>query len=414
MDKNWQEVLKENGYPTTTVTLDFETFYEKGKGKYNLSELSYVEYVLDDQFAFTGMGVFACHQPFADVRNCIFISPERIEEQIRTLQHNYGDNWERCTYVNQNIMFDALILKEKFGIIPKYTVDTLNLARHEDSRRPNKLEKLCEYYNASVSKGDTSIANGLHWEDMSPGKKKKWADYTRTDIVVTTEIFRLLLPRLSNPSIELQLQQHTLEMFLTPRFEFDFHLAKNLMVGMYDELNLVLDSVHHIMEYATKKHIKEADKDDTLSGKEKQRKLIIDVVRSDKFVVALRNELRRVGEDVPLKDNGKGKMIAALAQTDVGFQQLLKHTDERIRNLALARKGSKSWPTHIKRLESMWRQAELRGGMIAAALLYYGSHTGRWSGTQGNPQNLPGVGRTGGGTHPLLKRMRNCLKVPSK
>lgn len=390
-DKNWQQILRSCGYPTTTVTLDFETFWSKD---YTLNDMSMVEYVMDDRFDFTGMGVFACHQPFADPINCLFIPPERIEDQIRTLQRNYGDNWEGCTYVNQNIMFDGLILKEKFGIIPRFTVDTLNLARHEDSRRKNSLSKLCEYYDIGTEKGDTSISKGLHWKEMSPTTRKKWREYTDTDIIATTKLFRVLLPMLSNPKTELRLQQHTLEMYLTPRFEFDFELAGQLMDGMHEELDKALMDVKFITKYATKKH-----------------KEIIDIVRGQPFELALKDELRRVGERLPMK-KGKNSNIVALAQTDVGFQKLLKHKDDRVRALAIARKSAKSWPTHIKRLQSMWNQAKLRNGMIAAALLYYGGHTGRWSGTQGNPQNLPGAGRTGEGTHPLMKQMRNCLKAP--
>jgi len=224
MSKNWQQILKSVGYPTTAVTLDFETYFDKDYTLSGPKGLSNVEYVCDPRFAFTGLGIFTARQSFADEENCVFWEPIYINDAIKLLQDLFGKNLERCTLVGQNLMFDALILTEKFGIIPKYTIDTLNLARHEDSRRPNKLEKLCEYYDVGIKKGDTNQFKGLHWEDASPTQQKSWADYCRGDIIAETRLFRLLLPRLSNPSLEISLQQHTLELYLRPRLAFDFDL----------------------------------------------------------------------------------------------------------------------------------------------------------------------------------------------
>ena len=110
---------------------------------------------------------------------------------------------------------------------------------------------------------------------------------------------------------------------------------------------------------------------------------------------------------------GKRGNIPALAQDDLFFQQLLVHPEAIVRELALARKAAKSWPTWIKRVESMRRQAELRGGKLACPLNYYGSHTGRDSGCQNiNMQNLPGRGRAGSGTPEVLQKIRNLLKAP--
>ncbi len=389
---HWQQILAKYHYPTTAVTLDFESYFDKD---YSLSNLSYIEYICDDRFEFSGLGMFVAKQSFADCENCWFTEPSEIELAISILQRNYGKNLEGCTLVGQNLMFDAMILHEKFGITPKYTVDTLNLARHEDSRRPNKLEKLCEYYDIGVQKGDNTWTKGLHWSDMSPTQQSKAAEYCRGDIVTTTLLFRLLLPMLTNPAVELPLQQHTLNMFLIPRFEFDFDLAEQIIAEMYGELAATLEPVTWIWEkYKLKKH-----------------KCLIEVIRSAQFVKALASVLPK-GETVGMKA-GKTGNIPALAQDDLFFQQLLVHPEAIVRELALARKAAKSWPTWIKRVESMRRQAELRGGKLACPLLYYGGHTGRDSGTQNvNMQNLPGRGRAGAGTPEVLQKIRNLLRAP--
>ena len=388
---NWQQILAKHKYPTTAVTLDFESYFDKD---YSLSNLSYIEYICDERFEFSGLGVFTAMQPFfADVENCWFTEPKCIKAAIISLQNNYGKNLEGCTLVGQNLMFDAMILHEKFGITPKYTVDTLNLARHEDSRRSNSLENLCKYYDIGVQKGDNTWTKGLHWQGMSLTQQNKYAEYCRGDIIATIKLFRLLLPLLTNPAVELPLQQHTLEMYLIPQFEFDFDLAEDIMAEMSDELDTALRKAQWAYVYGLSKH-----------------KTLIEVIRSAQFVKALASVLP-MGEAVGMKAGKRGN-IPALAQDDLFFQQLLSHPVEIVRNLALARKAAKSWPTWIKRVKSMWRQAELRGGKLACPLNYYGSHTGRDSGTQNvNMQNLPGRGRAGEGTPEVLQKIRNLLRA---
>lgn len=388
---NWQQILAKHHYPTTAVTLDFETSFSKD---YSLSDLSNIEYICDERFEFSGLGIFTSRAPFDDPENCQFHAPERINFVIDSLCDDYGKNLEGCTLVGQNLMFDAMILHEKFGITPKYTVDTLNLARHEDSRRSNSLENLCKYYDIGVQKGDNTWAKGLHWNEMSPTQKNRHAGYCRGDIIATTKLFRLLLPLLTNPKVELPLQQHTLEMFLVPQFEFDFDLAEEIMAEMSDELDLVLNKVKWIESYKLKKHTQ-----------------LIEVIRSAQFVKILADVLP-AGEKVGMKAGKRGN-IPALAQTDLFFQDLLKHGDPKVRNLAIARKAAKSWPTWVQRVESMRRQAELRGGKLACPLNYYGGHTGRDSGCQNvNMQNLPGRGRAGEGTPEVLQKIRNLLRAP--
>jgi len=387
---NWQQILRQHNYPTTAVTLDFETYWDKG---YSLSDLSIIEYICDDRFKSTGLGIFESTAPFCDPENCGFWGPPKIQFAIDFLQRNYGKNLDDCTLVGQNLMFDAMILYEKFGIIPKYTIDTLNLARHEDSRRSNSLENLCKYYDIGVQKGDNKWTKGLYWKDMSPTQQNKHAEYCRNDIIATTKLFRILLLLLTNPKIELPLQQHTLEMFLIPQFEFDFDLAEEIITEMELELTVALGKAYWILNYKTKKH-----------------QSVINIIRSAQFVKALADVLP-AGESIGMKKGKRGN-IPALAQDDLFFQSLLKHPVAIVRELAQARKAAKSWPTWIKRVESMQRQAELRGGMLACPLNYYGGHTGRDSGCQNvNMQNLPGRGRAGAGTPEVLQKIRHLLRA---
>lgn len=244
---NWQQILRSVEYPQVTVTLDFETYVDK---EYNIKELSTVEYITDSRFDLLGLGIFESSQQFDNPKNCVFWPASKVSDRIKRLQEEYGNNLEKCTVVGQHLPFDAFILKHHFGILPKYTVDVLDLARHEDARRHNRLEDLCKYYKISVQKGDTKQFFGLHYNQMYPGKKTVLATYCRTDVIAETELFRLLLPKLTNPACEILLAHHTLLMFLRPLLNFDFELAKQLKQDMQKELEFALDKVSWVLEYA--------------------------------------------------------------------------------------------------------------------------------------------------------------------
>lgn len=141
----------------------------------------------------------------------------------------------------------------------------------------------------------------------------------------------------------------------------------------------------------------------------KKQKNTLEIIRSNKLFPVILQEILPVGENIPMKQ-GTGKMIPALAKTDVGFQELLVHPDKKVRDLCMARQMAKSWPIHIKRINNMAAQAKCCNGLLPVALHYYGAHTGRWSGGENiNLQNLGGRGRAGSGTHPLIAAMRSLL-----
>jgi DNA polymerase len=377
---NWQEILQSVNFPTTVVVLDFETYWTDS---YSLKKMSTIEYVTDSRFEIIGLGLGNIPDGCSDTTNykCDFILPDKIINFIKFLKNEFGQNLERCTVVGQNIsFFDNLVLSHHFGIIPKYTIDILNLARHEDSQRHNDLEHLCKYYNISVEKGDIKQFKGLTYKQMSPTLQKRLAEYCKIDVIAETELFKLLLPKLSNPDTELRLADHTSKMYLQPRLNFDFELADKLIIEMKQELDKILSKVN----------------------------LDIKTIRSNKFVEILQQYLPE-NERAPMK-YGKRGSIPALAKTDEAFQVLLNHPKDEVRNLAQARLAAKSWPTHIKRVQGMIAQAKAWNGKIAVPLRYYAAHTGRFGGTEGiNLQNLPGVGRAGSGTHPLLSKIRGLL-----
>lgn len=381
----WTDVLKQIDWPIETLVLDFETFFDVD---YTLSKISTVEYVTDPQFAFTGLGFEILNHPKA--HGPVFIPGPDVPWAIRRLKKLLGKAFHNCTVVAKNCKFDILILLEKFDIYPPFIIDIEDLSRFYDSRMSHKLKDLAPMFNLEA-KGDTKQFKGQHWEDINQQAMK---EYNLGDIRNETALLQILLPIISNPSIEIPLARHTLGMYLSPHFQLDYNLASELISKMDKELEKAIKKTGH----------RSAEISGTLS-----------------FTGLLINALPK-SENIPVKAGKPGKnmikllgqsgVVPCLAKTDEGFKQMLNSPDENVRTLMQAKVASKSWPGHIKRIEKMIRSAKCSNDLLRIYLKYYGGHTGRWSGGGGwNPQNFAGEGR--GQIIPLLiQKMRNLLIAP--
>lgn len=381
---NYQEILKSVGYPTEVLIIDFESYYDSD---FSLSKMSTIEYICDPQFDFTGMGY-----GFGD--RIYFIPKPDLKQCVEGLQLYYGNNLEQVTVIAKNCKFDIAILAVKFGIIPPFVIDIDDLLRHYDARMSHRMKDVTSMFGLKP-KGKTVKFKGLHYEDMDDETKAALAEYCINDVEIESSLFSILIPLMSNPVVEIPVARHTLDLYLRPRFAFDFDKAKKLKATM----TLTL------MEIAQR------------TGYDKKW------LSSNLDFVKILQEALPDGEHVPTKPGkpgrnmtkllGKPRVIPAFAKDDVGFQELLVHPDETVRNLCMARQAVKSWPLHIKRINNMANQAETSDGLLRVPLNYYGAHTGRWSGGEKiNLQNLGGRGRAGAGTHPLIQHMRSLLGCP--
>ena len=377
MDKkvNVQEVLQLVGYPTDYLVLDFESFYDV---KYTLTSIPSILYIRDERFELFGCGFGHCYKSGLDNKlryGQQFIEPEDIKTYLGHVA------WDDTTIVVKNAKFDVLILQDVFNIIPPYVIDVEDLDRHQDSRDKHSLEYVAKKYKLGV-KGKTSDFKGLRLADMTPKQRQALKEYCLNDVDLERQLFELLLPQLTNPTLEIPLMRHTLDIYLNPMIDFDFEGAGELIEAMKAEKQAAMDLTGHTAE---------------------------DISKDKSFRIILELELGGNGS-VPMKQ-GKRGTIMALAQGDEGRKRLLEHPDERVRNLMLARIAVRSWPLHIKRVANLIAQAQANGGKLAVPLKYYGAHTGRWSGSGGiNLQNLGGKGR-GKPTHPLIAAVRGLLRA---
>lgn len=371
VDSNWSDILSKVGYPATVLVLDFETYYDKD---YSLKNLSTVEYVKDKRFEITGLGA---GDPSQQTDRIEFFSPDKIKQFLAGVPFN------EITIVGQYLFFDCLILREHFGITPRFTIDIRDLAKFFDARDKHDLATMAKRFDASKQKGDVQLFKGLHWGDMNLVGQKALEEYCKGDVEIESYLFQKLIQLLSNPDKELRLATHCLHAFLEPNVEIDFILGEQLKVKMKEEMMQLV--------WETGAGQKE------ISG-------------NTSFLNLLRKELPD-DKSIPMKVGKKG-YIPALARDDEGMTYLLNHKNPKVRTLAAARLAVKSWPLHIARVDNLMAQARARDGKIGAPISYYAAHTGRWGGTEGiNLQNLGGRGR-GKPIHPLISQVRGMLKAP--
>jgi DNA polymerase len=365
---DYQDILAEVGYPTDVLCLDFESYFD---AEYSLSKMSTIEYIRDSRFELTGLGLKYGEHPG------IFIPPDDIEAELEVLNRDH----DTTTVLVQNARFDITILQEYFGIVPKYITDLKDLASHYDSRMSHRLKDLAKMHKLKP-KGDTMNFKGLRWCDMTPYQRMKLAKYTINDVELETELFKLLLPKLSNPKVELALARHTLDLWLHKRFVVDLNLARTVKTKMRGKIASAIQA----------------------SGKTPKE------LRSKKFAGWLQEALPD-GEEVPMKPGKRGN-IPALAKADEACQQLLVHPNREVRDLLVGRLAAKSWPTHLKRVQSLISQTLANGGLLRVPLTYYGGHTGRWGGSEKiNLQNLGGKGR-GVENDELIQIVKQLIQAP--
>ena len=386
---DYKEVLKSVGYPEQVLVLDFECYFDSD---YTITKMSTIEYICDPRFEFTGMGIATL--PFEQFDKPEFITEPDLEWHIKLLQNQHSQQLEQVTVVAKNCKFDMTILAAKFNIIPPFIIDIDDLLRHYDARMSHRMKDVTEMFGLP-SKGDTAQFKGLHYEDMDDTIRNNLAAYCLNDVGIERSLFTQLLPQITNPSVEIPVARHTLDLYLKPKIKFDFKKAADLKIKMLIELEQIVSATGHVKK--------------ELSG-------------NLSFVELLQAALPE-NEKVPVKAGkpgknmvkllGKSGVIPAFAKDDLGFQELLIHSDKIVRNLCAARQAIKSWPLHIKRINNMEAQAKASGGLLRVPLHYYGAHTARWSGGEKiNLQNLGGRGRGGQGTHPLIAGMRSLLGTP--
>jgi len=329
------------------VTIDFETFYDRG---YSLSKLTTEEYVRSDLFEVIGVSVKVNGNPTD------WYTGSNPGTFLNSL--DYSDKAILC----HNTVFDGAILSWIFGIKPKFWFDTLSMARPlHHARVGGSLKNLASYYHLGKKGDEVLDAIGKRRKDFTPAEIAAYGRYCVNDTDLTYELFKKL--KVGFPVSELMVIDQTIRMYTEPQLELDRTRLEKHLVAEKARKTALLNKLGNGDPEEAKK-----------------------TLNSNVKFAALLSTLGL--EEIPHKlSPTTGNSTFAFAKTDQGMKDLLDHKNPAIAAVAEVRLGVKSSieETRTARLIEVSKR-----GPLPIMLNYYGAHTGRFSGGDKlNLQNLP-------------------------
>lgn len=343
-----------------TITIDFETYYDKD---YSLSKMQTDAYVLDPRFQIIGVSLAV------DDEEPQWFSANNVETYKKLLD---GFALENCAVRCHNTLFDGYILSTIFGIKPKLWMDTLGQSRMLYPYLPShSLASMARFFKLPPKGTEVQNMSGKRLEDISPAEMQAYSEYCLHDTWLCREIGKQMDGR--TPLLNMKLIDMTIRMFTEPMFVGDVELMEKLYVDEVERKEALLTEAS-------------VDKDIIMSN--------------EKFA----DKLRSLGVIPPTKISARtGKEAYAFAKSDKEFLELLEDNDPAVQTLVAARLGVKTTiaETRAKRFVEMAQR-----GPLPVYLNFWGAKTtGRYSGgNQVNWQNLPARGPSAG--------LRKALKAP--
>ena len=352
------------------ITLDFETYYDKGLGfKTQTTE----EYIRDKRFEVIGVGVKINNS------NAEWFSGthEEIQSYLK------GLDWKNSALLCHNTMFDGAVLKWIFKLTPKYYLDTLCMARAlHGVEAGGSLKALAERYELGVKGTEVEDAYGKRRTGFLNSELVQYGEYCKNDTELTFKLYQELSRAF--PQDELDLIDMTLKMFIKPIFEVDDNMLQERLEALKFDKDSLLNSLVGLLKCNTTEEVRKK-------------------LASNKQFAMLLTELE---VPVPMKTSKiTGKPTYALAKNDEGFIALTEHEDPIIQELCAIRLNTKS-TIEESRIERFINIGERNKGTLPIPLKYYGAHTGRWAGSDKvNFQNLPSRDKA-------KKTLKNAIVAP--
>jgi DNA polymerase len=337
----------------TIITLDFETFYDRG---FSLSKITTEEYIRDPLFETIGVAV-----KVDDGETKWFSGPK-----AQTKQWLDQFPWDEAIAVAHNAAFDMAILNWHFDIRPKRIADTLSMARALDGPDAgNSLAKLAERHGAGIKGDEVVNALGKGRLDFTPEEMQRYAEYCINDVELTHKLFMKMAQGF--PPVEFKLIDLTIRMFTEPVLTLDKEVLTNHLSNVRSAKEALMSKLNY-------------EKAELMSNPK------------------LAELLEFHGVIPPTKISpATGKETHAFAKNDEEFKALLEHENPQVQAIVAARLGVKS-TLEETRTERFINIADR--GTLPVPLRYYAAHTGRWGGDDKvNLQNLPRKS-------PLKKAMR--------
>lgn len=420
------------------IVLDFETYYDPASG-YSLKKMSYPEYIGHKDFKVHCLGVEWKGQ------KKILWGDKAIREWLSGWRNYKGD----YAFVFHNAFFDAAILAWHYDFVPARMLCTLLMTNHvlgsaKESGGRNGLADVAKRLGFADAKGRLDFMEGVR--EPNEQERAMLEAYLNTDLSLTRQVLDTLLPHVTNPDVELWLLDHTLRLYATRPLTLDYAtvdraerlieerrsaaferlIKANKAVdpkGLEDLLSSNAKFEGALMDVLKQYGVPIPTKIRKVSDAEKAKatKLAAKSVESekdkDKYEAYL-EKLQKAGAKVWQLPNGTieigdTKSVPALAKKDEDFIRLSFSPYEGVASLVSARLVERSAITAKARLQKMRRVAGGIGKM-PVHLVYFGAHTGRWSGGGGfNFQNLTNPDREADpGKRAIASAIRESFVAP--
>ena len=354
------------------IYVDFETYWDVN---HTLSKMSPIEYVMHPQTEIISVAIKE-----GDDNTEVFFGEADIRKRFSSV------DWSNAMAIGHNMSgFDAMILRWRFGIDPKMYGCTAAMARSQYSKTSANvdgkqlvgvsLKKLSAEFGVGV-KLDLEATNtkGKRLADITEDERNRLAVYNVVDTELCAKLFKKMAP--SFPKRELVLIDMTTRMLVDPQFELNETMVRSALAAVQNEKQKSLTELAAML------------------GVESSDEPVEDLVKSQLASSAKFGELlKSLGVQVPTKPSptNPNRTTAALAKTDEEFIKLQEHSNPLVAAAARARLEVKSTILET-RLQAFLNAASHCDGRLPMPLKYAGADTtGRWSGEQYNPQNLPRI-----------------------
>lgn len=345
------------------ITIDAETFWSMD---YSLTKMSPLAYVMGDQFELISLAI----KRGQDATQVYF--GDEVEPVVTEI------DWSNAMVVGHNLSgFDAYILAYRLGIQPKMWACTMAMARPIHAKDVGlSLAKLVKHYGIGV-KDNTILMNtrGRHLKDFTPSERAAMRTYNADDTDQCRALFDILLPHYT--AREMWQIDALVRMRTEPAFETDTQL---LVARLASERARKRASLMEL-----------GDQLGIAPGEDLAEAVRAELASAPKFCALLES----LGVEPPVKPSptNPDTEIPALAKTDEEFLALQEHENELVAAATRARLDVKSTLLET-RIEKFLEASALAGGRLPIPIRYCGADTtGRDSGEEYNPQNLPRISR---------------------
>ncbi len=368
--------------------LDWETAYGKHPTtgeNITLSRMTTEEYVRHPLFKVHGLGVKI------GAENAFYVYGEELLHFLRT------HPWERSFAICHHAQFDGAILSWRAGIRPAFWGCTLSMARAIFPHEPVSLVNISRLLNLG-EKGKELVHFAGKWA-LTNREQTIMSGYCRNDVDLTAAAFDAMEKQFSVS--ELRLVDLTIRLFAEPVLEVDrgilideykrerrskqallkkCSIEKATLTSNPKFANLLLTLGVDPPKKLSPSKVKDGRIDPDNVGEPPRGILPVFTTKGVKDVVE-RQRIKAEKNTYP--------WAYAFGKQDEKFKLLLDHPDPQVQAVVEARFGVKSTikETRSKRFYKIGTR-----GAFPIYLVYYGAHTGRWSGgDKQNAQNLTRV-----------------------